>query len=73
MNALDQLRERASKREENLIREREKKEAKEGELQRVKQEVFRATKAIYIEPRTSRSPPIFQESNESSREGRNVE
>jgi hypothetical protein len=36
MNALDQLKERASKREENLVKEIKKKEAKERELQKVR-------------------------------------
>jgi hypothetical protein len=36
MNALDQLKERASKREEKLVKEIKKKEAKERELQKVR-------------------------------------
>jgi hypothetical protein len=35
------------------------KEAKERELQRVKKEAFRTTRAIYIEPLASRPPPIY--------------
>jgi len=42
-----------------LRREKEEKEAKEGKLYKVKEEIFRATRAIYIEPLASRPPPIF--------------
>jgi hypothetical protein len=42
-----------------LKRKKEKKEVEERELQRVRKEVFRATKVIYIEPFASRPPPTF--------------
>jgi hypothetical protein len=61
MNALDELRERANKREVELRRKREKKESKERKLQRVRKEVFRLTGALYIELLASRSPPTFHE------------
>jgi hypothetical protein len=44
------LRKRASKREAKLKIERKEKEAEERELQRVREEAFRAIGAIYIEP-----------------------
>lgn len=56
-----------------MRREREEKEAKEGKLYKIKEEIFRATRAIYIEPLASRPPPIFWKSNESFRGGRDVE
>jgi hypothetical protein len=42
-------------------------------LQRVRKEAFKAIRAIYIEPLTSRQPPIFWESSESFREERDIE
>ncbi len=49
MNALDWLRERASKKEAELKRQKKEKEGKERKLQRVREEAFRTTGAIYIE------------------------
>ncbi len=72
MSALDQLRKKASKREVELKRERKEKEVEERKLQRVKEEAFRTTGAIYIEPLASRLLPIFQESSESYGEERNI-
>ncbi len=68
MNALNQLIEKASKRKAKLKRQREEKEGEERELQRVKEEAFKTIGAIYIEPLTSRSPPIFQKNNENSKD-----
>jgi len=42
-------------------------------LQRDREEDFRATKAIYVEPFAARPPFAFCESNESSGEGKYVE
>ncbi len=42
-------------------------------MQIIREEAFRATRVIYIEPLTSRPHPIFWESSENSREGKNVE
>jgi hypothetical protein len=42
-------------------------------LQRVREEVFRAIGAIYIEPLASRAPLACRESSESFGEGRDVE
>jgi hypothetical protein len=41
-------------------------------LQRVREEVFRATRAVYIESLASRPPPTFHESNESSKENKHA-
>ncbi len=65
MSALDQLRERASKREAKLRRGRGKKKTKEKELQKIKEEFFRTTKAIYITSLASKPPLEFHESSES--------
>jgi hypothetical protein len=73
MSALDQLKERAIKKEVELRRKRKEKKAKERESYRVKDEAFRVTKEIYIEPLASRPPPVFQESNESSGKRRDME
>jgi len=56
-----------------LRREREKKKTKERKLQRVRKEVLRATKTIYIELLASRSPPAFHQNNESFGESKDVE
>ncbi len=53
------MKKRASKREAELKRKKEKKDAYERELQRVRKEAFRATRIIYIEPLASRLPPVF--------------
>ncbi len=54
--------------------EKRKKKREEKKLQIIKEEVFRATKAIYIVPLASRlTTPTFQESNKNSIEERNVE
>ncbi len=54
--------------------EKRKKEREEKKLQRIKKEVFRAIKAIYIEPFASRlTAPTFQESSKNSREEKNIE
>ncbi len=50
-----------------------KKKRKEKKLQRIRKEVFRTTKAIYIEPLASRPPPTFQKSSKNSREEKNIE
>jgi hypothetical protein len=42
-------------------------------LQKIREEIFRATKAIYIEPLASRPPFAFKESNESCENERNIE
>jgi hypothetical protein len=42
-------------------------------LQRIREEVLKATKVIYIEPLASKPPPTFQENNESSRKDKNIE
>ncbi len=73
MSALDQLRERINKRVAELRKERKKKKGNEKELQKVREEVFKTIRAIYIEPLASRAPPAFRESNESFGESRNVE
>lgn len=46
---------------------------KEKELQRIRNEVFKAIGVIYIELFVSKPLPTFQESNESFEEGWNVE
>jgi hypothetical protein len=50
---------------------RKRKEEEERELHRVRKDVFRAIKAIYIEPCTSR--PTSRELNESFGEEKDVE
>jgi hypothetical protein len=50
-----------------------KTERKERELQKIREEVCRTTRAIYIEPLASRPPFAFQESSESCEEERNIE
>ncbi len=47
-----------------------RKERRKGK--KIVEETFRTIGAIYIEPLASRPPPIFRESNESSREERDV-
>jgi hypothetical protein len=66
--------ERESKQEGGKFekRKKKKKKTKEKKLQRVREEAFRAVKAIYIEPLASRLPLVFQESNESYGEERDV-
>jgi hypothetical protein len=59
MSALDQLRERANKREAKLRKQREKRKGEKRKLQRIKEEAFRTTGAICIEPFASRSPLVF--------------
>jgi hypothetical protein len=66
MNILDQLRERVKKK-------KKEKEREESELKKIRKEVFRVIKAVYIEPLVSRPPPIFGESSESFREERDIE
>lgn len=56
-----------------MRKKREKKQTKERKLQRVRKEVFRATKVIYIEPFASRPPPTFWKSSESFGQGKNIE
>jgi hypothetical protein len=73
MSALNQLKNRANKREEILRKQKKEKEGEERELQRVKKEDPRTTSVIYIEPLASRPPPIFQENSESYGEERDVE
>ncbi len=73
MSALDQLKERTNKRVAKLRKERKMKKGNEKELQKVRKEVFKTIKAIYIEPLASRAPPTFCESSESFGESRNVE
>ncbi len=72
MNALDQLRERASKREAKLKRQKEEKEGEERELQKVRKEAFRATSEIYIESLASRSLLVFRKNSASFREERDI-
>jgi hypothetical protein len=50
-----------------MIKEKEKK------LQKIREEVFKTIRVIYIELLVSRPPPIFQENSESSRKERNIE
>ncbi len=50
-----------------------RKKKEEKKLHKMRKEVLKATKLIYIEPLTSRSPLAFQESNKSSKEEKNVE
>lgn len=57
-------RERASKREAKLKGRREEKEGEARKLDRIKEEAFKATSEIYIEPFASRAPPVFWENNE---------
>jgi hypothetical protein len=73
ISVLDQLRERISKKEAELRKQREENKKEENELQRIRKEIFRATKIIYIELFASRPPPVFQESNTNFGEERNVE
>jgi hypothetical protein len=54
------------------MRQNEEKNKEEIKLQIIKGEVYRAIRAIYIEPLASRPPPTFQESSESFGEERNV-
>jgi hypothetical protein len=66
MNALYYLREIASMRENKVWKQWKEKEREETNLQKIRDEVFRAIGAIYIEPFASRPPHAFQESSESS-------
>ncbi len=50
MCALDRLKERANKKGAELRKQREEKEGKEIELQKVRMEAVRTNGAIYIEP-----------------------
>ncbi len=59
MNALEQLKEEANKREAELGKQIEEKKGEEKEIQKVREEDFRITRAIYIELLTSRPPPMF--------------
>jgi mRNA-degrading endonuclease RelE of RelBE toxin-antitoxin system len=59
MNALEQLREKASKREAKLRRQTKEKEGEEKETWKMREENFRITGAISIELLTSRVPPMF--------------
>ncbi len=56
-----------------MRRKREKKKTKERELQRVRKEVFRVIRTIYIEPLALRPPLEFLESSESFGESKDVE
>jgi hypothetical protein len=47
-------------------KQRKEKEREERKLQKIRDEVFRAIGAIYIEPFASRPPPTIQESSRSS-------
>jgi hypothetical protein len=53
-------------------KKKRKREREERELQKIREEVFRATREIYIEPLASRPPFAFQESSESCEEERNI-
>jgi hypothetical protein len=66
MNALDQLRERVNKQKNKVWKQRKEKERDERKLQKIRDEVFRAIGAIFIEPFASRPPPTIQESSGSS-------
>ncbi len=72
MNALDQLKERANKREAKLRRQKEEKEGEERKLQKVRKEAFIVTSEIYIETLASRSPLVFRKNNESFKEERDI-
>jgi hypothetical protein len=61
MSVLDQLREKASKREVKLRRKKAKKEIEERELQKVRKEILRAIGTIYIESFASKPPLAFHE------------
>ncbi len=52
-----------------MQKQREEKERKERELQRIRDEVFKAIGATHIKPLASRPPLVFQESNEIFKEG----
>ncbi len=56
-----------------MRRKKEKKNTKERELQRVRNEVFKVIKTIYIEPLALRPPFEFLESSESFGESKDVE
>jgi len=71
-NTLDQLKEKVKKKEEELKNQREEKEKEERELKKIKEEVFRIIEVVYIELFASKPPPIFGESNDSSREERDL-
>ncbi len=72
MNTLNQIKERINKKEEEFRNQQEEKEKEERELKKIKEEVFTVIESIYIEPLVSRPPPSFGESNESSREERDL-
>ncbi len=62
--------ERKSKKEGGKVEKTKKRERRKRK--KIVNEAFRITGAIYIEQFASRPPPIFWESNESSREERNL-
>jgi len=62
--------EKESKKEGGRVEKTKRKERRKGK--KILEEAFRTIGAIYIEPLASRPPPIFRESNESSREERDV-
>ncbi len=56
--------------EKEQVRERlnwENQKKKEKKLQRIREEVFWATRSIYIEPLASKLPFAFQEGSKSSK------
>jgi hypothetical protein len=69
MSALDLQKERVSKRKNCIDSERRKKEE---ELPKIRNEDFKATRAIYKKSLASQPPPTFQESSESFEEGQNT-
>jgi hypothetical protein len=66
------LRKRANKRKAKSKRQREEKEYEQKNLQRIKEEVFQTTKAIYIELLASRLLVAFRKSSESFGEEKNI-
>ncbi len=56
-----------------MRRQRKDKEGEEREMQKVREEVFRATRVIYIEPPLVSKPPlVFRKNSESYGEERDV-
>jgi hypothetical protein len=67
------LKYRTSKREAKQENKEKRKRERKKKLQKIRNEAFRATRVIYIEPLASRPSHVLRNISERSKEGKDVE